>query len=289
MQMVRIAREHEARRHLDVDLRRSAIQRLIRRFRQHHPQADGLQLGRARRRLAIVQRGRRQLDCAFQCPLQARRRAFHTRVIGFRQHIRDQLRRSQRVAKVMVDLGHRAAKLGKVGALPERVCDRFFHARQGILCTADLVPAGRRRQPPRPAARIAAELFHADRHTLDRPHDKHVQNGIDQDCRDQRDDQRQACDPPGKLDQARLQRRLRQQDFEHPAFRGAFGDHDQDFALRGQVLPQRGEGAPHGGRAPEVDEAHGSVNCHARRQKLDVHLVFDLGDRQHLGLHQQAL
>jgi len=188
----------------------------------------------------------------------------------------------------VVDLGHRAAQFGEVCLLPEGICHHFLHACQRILRPSYLVAARRGRQAARPASRIAAELFHANRHAFHRTHNQHVEHGIDQDCRDEADDQRQSGHAPGEGDKGRLQRRLRHHEIDHPRFICAFSRHHQNFARRGKKFRHCAHGAAHHVGAPQVYAAHRPLDRRGRSQQLEAHVVFGFGHSQQFGSLQQA-
>ena len=66
-------------------------------------------------------------------------------IVERRHLVGEQLRRGQRVAQVVVDLGDGEAEIGEVPALPQHGEDVGLHRREFVLDDADLVLAlGRR-------------------------------------------------------------------------------------------------------------------------------------------------
>ena len=79
---------------------------------QDRVQHDRFHARRLRCRLAIVERFCGQRDRTFEGTLKARRCLLDAGVFGAGQHIGDQLRRGERIAQVMIDLGDGRAASG---------------------------------------------------------------------------------------------------------------------------------------------------------------------------------
>ena len=105
------------------------------------PQADRHRLRRRRALAAVVEHRLGKADGAVEGGDEARREALDLGVVETGHLVGEQLRRGQRVAQVVVDLGHRETEVGEVAALAQHREDVGLHRGELVLGDADLVVA----------------------------------------------------------------------------------------------------------------------------------------------------
>ena len=200
----------------------------------HRLDQDHAAVGRGFLGAAIGQRRLAERDGALQRAHQFRRKALHPRIGHAGELVRQQLRRRQQIAQIVVDLGDREAERGEPALLMQHRHQVALHVGQFALGDADLVAALARHDDPRRAFGVFVEADQARGQPPHRPHEQIMQREIDQprgQHRDhQRDHQQVAGEPVHRLPQRQLV------------------DHDLD-ELRRRPAPARPRGSP-GCRSP---------------------------------------
>ena len=133
------------------------------------------------------------------------------------QAIREELRRAEQVAQIVVDLGHREPKRGQPALLLQRRGELGLHGGELALGGADLVDAAGRHDDAVGIFRVGAERGHIAGDPPHRPHEQIMQRQIDEgrgDAGDEQRDQQQV----DRIAQHRLaQRRLVHNDLDKVA------------------------------------------------------------------------
>jgi site-specific DNA recombinase len=208
----------------EVDQRIAGGFRLEGRILHQPPEGNAGKARRGRGFTAIVEHRLGKADRAIQGVHQARRQPLHLGVIKRCHLIRKQLCRCQRIAQIMIDLGHRQAEIGQVPALAQHGKEITLHFGQLALQNADLVAPPRRIQDKRRILRSLAESQHIAGHAQHRideqPADQHIKNK----SRDRGNAERDQRDGARIVEHVAPQRRLGHQQFDQTFFHVAGPD-----------------------------------------------------------------
>jgi hypothetical protein len=157
---------------------------------------------------AVGQRRLAERNGALQRAHQFRRKALHPRIRHAGELVRQQLRRGQQVAQVVVDLGYRQAEGGEPALLMQHRHQVALHVAQFALGDADLVAALARHDDVGRTLRIFVESDQTRGQPPHRPHEQIMQGEIDETGGQARDQQRDHQHVAGKAVHRLAQRRL---------------------------------------------------------------------------------
>ncbi len=210
---------------------------------------------------AIGQRRLAERDGALQRAHQLRREALHPRIGHAGKLVRQQLRRRQEVAEVVIDLRHRQTEGGEPALLMQHRHQIALHLGQFALGDADLVAAMARDDDPGRAFGVFVEADQTGGQAPHRPHEQIMQREIDQRRGQNRCQQRYPQQVAGEHVHRPAQRRLVDDRLDELRAAGRRPDHaDGLVAGLEHHLERIDDGGPHRHRS------HVDVMIDCRRQ-----------------------